>query len=278
MGATEEEIMILIIGATGNVGRHIVPLLHTAGVPVRAMVRDPGAARLPEGVEVVRGDLERPETVEAALAGVESVFLLWPGFAAERAAPIVELVAEHARRIVYLSAMSAASMFHGEIERLVEESGLEWTFLRPGGFAVNTLMWADQIREGVVRWPYAQAGRPLIHERDIAEVAALVLTGDGHAGKVYDLTGPEVVTQAEQVHLIGEAIGRPVRYEESPREVAREHLLAAWGNAAFVDSALDHWASIVAEPEPVTRTVEELTGAPARTFRQWAADHAADFR
>ncbi|MBB2914616.1 uncharacterized protein YbjT (DUF2867 family) [Streptosporangium becharense] len=270
--------MILIIGATGNVGRHIVPLLHTAGVPVRAMVRDPGAARLPEGVEVVRGDLERPETVEAALAGVESVFLLWPGFAAERAAPIVELVAEHARRIVYLSAMSAASMFHGEIERLVEESGLEWTFLRPGGFAVNTLMWADQIREGVVRWPYAQAGRPLIHERDIAEVAALVLTGDGHAGKVYDLTGPEVVTQAEQVHLIGEAIGRPVRYEESPREVAREHLLAAWGNAAFVDSALDHWASIVAEPEPVTRTVEELTGAPARTFRQWAADHAADFR
>ncbi|WP_433248293.1 NAD(P)H-binding protein [Streptosporangium sp. CA-135522] len=270
--------MILVIGATGNVGRHVVPLLLESGAAVRALVRDPGNARLPEGVEAVRGDLTRPETVEAALDGVESVFLVWPGFAAEQAAPVVKLIAGHARRVVYLSAMAAADMFHGEVERLIRESGLEWTFLRPGGFAVNTLMWAGQIREGVVRWPYALAGRSLIHERDIAAVAALALTGDGHAGKAYDLTGPSVVTQAEQVRIIGEAIGRPARYEELPREAAREQLLAAWGEATFVDSALDYWASIVAEPEPVTRTVEELTGVPARTFHQWAADHADDFR
>ncbi|MDP9864141.1 MULTISPECIES: NAD(P)H-binding protein [Streptosporangium] len=270
--------MILVIGATGNVGRNIVSQLLESGAAVRALVRDPGAARLPEGVEAVRGDLTRPATVEAALDGVESVFLLWPGFAAEQAAPVVELIAKYARRVVYLSAMNPEGTFHGGLEALIRESGLEWTFLRPGGFAVNTLMWAEQIREGVVRWPYARAGRSLIHERDIAAVAAVVLTGDGHAGKIYDLTGPSVVTQAEQVRIIGEAVGRPARYEELPREVAREQLLAAWGEATFVDGALDHWARIVAEPEPVTHTVEELTGVSARTFHQWAADHAADFR
>jgi uncharacterized protein YbjT (DUF2867 family) len=167
----------------------------------------------------------------------------------------------------------------GEIEQLIEQSGLAWTFLRASGFAANTLAWADQIRdEGLVRWPYGGAARSLIHERDIADVAVRALTDDGHAGAKYVLTGPAAVTQAEQVRIIGEVTGHPVRWEELSPEVARQQLLAAWGDPGFVDHALDTWAGLVTEPEQVTRTVQEITGSPARTFREWATDHAADFR
>lgn len=166
----------------------------------------------------------------------------------------------------------------GDVERLIERSGLEWTFVRSGGFAANTLMWADQVRKGVVRWPYGEAGRSLIHERDIAAVAVRALTEDGHVGAKYPLTGPEVVSQADQVRIIGEAIGRPVRWEEISREAARQELVAAFGDVSFADGALDAWAGFVTQPEPVTTTVEEVTGRPARTFRQWAIDHASDFR
>ncbi|HEY1818927.1 MAG TPA: nuclear transport factor 2 family protein, partial [Trebonia sp.] len=159
------------------------------------------------------------------------------------------------------------------------ESGAQWTFLRPTGFAANTLMWADQIRDqGVVRWPYGAAARSLIHERDIAAVAVRALTEGGHVGQRYLLTGPEALTQAEQVRVIGEAAGRPVRWQELAPGEARAQLLAAWGDPGFVDSALTTWADLVTQPEPVTRTVAEITGAPARTFREWAGDHASEFR
>ena len=134
-------------------------------------------------------------------------------------------------------------------------------------------MWADQIREsGVVRWPYGQAARSLIHERDIADVAVRALTEEGHADARYVLTGPETLTQAEQAHTIGEAIGRPVRWEELSREDAEREI------DGLPDTALDTWASFVETPEVVTTTVEEVTGAPARTFAQWARYHAEDFR
>jgi uncharacterized protein YbjT (DUF2867 family) len=128
-----------------------------------------------------------------------------------------------------------------------------------------------------VRWPYGAAARSLIHERDIAAVAVRALTEDGHAGAQYVLTGPQVLTQVEQVRTIGEVIGRPLRWEEISREAARQQLLAAWGDSSFVDRALAAWAEMVTEPEPVTPTVEEITGAPARTFREWAIDHADAF-
>jgi uncharacterized protein YbjT (DUF2867 family) len=253
---------------------------------VRALTRDPASAGLPAGVEVVRGDLADPASLEAHLAGVDSVFLVWPFTSPEQAASlgsrVVEVLARHVSRIVYLSAQAAAGRrdsFWGTVERLIEESGAQWTFLRPTGFAANTLMWADHIRDqGVVRWPYGAAARSLIHERDLAAVAVRALTEDRHAGQRYLLTGPEVLTQAEQVREIGEVAGRAVRWEELAPEEARAQLLAAWGDPGFVDSALATWAQMVAQPEPVTATVEEITGVPARTFRQWAADHVSDFR
>lgn len=277
---------VLVTGATGNVGRQVVSQLLDTGAAVRALVRDPDSADLPDSVEVVRGDLSAPDTLNACLDGVESVFLVWPftlpEASAEIAPAVVSAISRHAHRIVYLSADAAAEnpdSFWAAIERLVEQSGLEWILLRPTGFAANTLMWADQIRvSAVVRWPYGEAARSLIHERDIAAVAVRALVEDGHDSAKYVLTGPGTLTQVEQVHAIGEAIGRPVLWEELSREAARQELLAAFGDASFADGALDAWAEFVTRPERVTSTVEEVTGTPARTFRQWATDHAGDFR
>ncbi|UBU13830.1 NAD(P)H-binding protein [Nonomuraea gerenzanensis] len=271
---------ILVTGATGNVGRHVVSQLAAAGLDVRALARRP--ERVQPGVEAVQGDLTAPETLEPALKDVESVFLLWPGLTTGNAAEVIALIAEHARRVVYLSALvpdsEDAAGHYGEIEGLIRRSGLGWTFLRPGGFAANTLGWADQVRQGVVRWPYGQASRALIHERDIAAVAVHVLTSAGHNGAAYPLTGPDELTQAEQARVIGEAVGRPVRWEEQPPEEAAEQLLAAWGDEAFVRSALQAWESFVTRPERATDTVRRLLGRPALSFRQWAEDHVADFR
>jgi len=166
----------------------------------------------------------------------------------------------------------------GLVEHAIEESGIEWTFLRPSGFAANTLMWAHQIRSGnVVRWPFGAARRALIDERDIASVAVRALTEDGHAGARYVLSGPEVLTQAGQLAAIGDAIGRDLTWEELPKDAALEALTAAWGDRAFAETAVDAWEWFVDHPETVSPEVRAITGAPARSFADWAADNAAEF-
>lgn len=175
--------------------------------------------------------------------------------------------------MVYLSSSGADEAdgpvkFHHELEQLIVRSGLEWTFLRPAGFATNALVWAEQVREcDVVRWPYGKASRSLIHEADIAAVAVQALTTSGHAGVIHDLTGPGRLTQIEQMEAIATAIGRPLRYEELPRDTAWRELLAQWPDE-FAEGALDAWARLVVEPEPVTTTVQDVTGRPARTFQE----------
>lgn len=203
--------MILVTGATGGVGRHVVAELLAQDVAIRALVRDAASADLPSGVDVVPGDLADPASVEAALADVDSVFLRWPFFSADGSSAVIDAIARNARRVVYLSAEGAdPDSFWAVLERRIEESRLEWTFLRPTGFAKNTLEWADQIRSGVLHGPYGNAARSLIDERDIAAVAVHALTTNEHVGKAYALSGPEVVTQAEQVQIIGAVIGRPI--------------------------------------------------------------------
>jgi uncharacterized protein YbjT (DUF2867 family) len=255
----------------------VVSGLLGRGAAVRALARDPDAADLPDGVEMVGGDLSEPRELAVHLEGVEAVFLLWPFFSAEGAAELVDTLTGAAHRIVYLSAEAAGGRpesFWADVERAIESSADEWTFLRPTGFAANTLMWADQVRDsGVIRWPYGQAARSLIHERDIAAVAVRALTEEGHAGGRYVLTGPEAITQVEQAQAIGEAIGREVRWQELPRDQAEAELAGV-----VPETALDTWASFVETPEIVTSTVEEVTGEPARPFAQWARDHRDDFR
>lgn len=277
--------MFLVTGATGHVGRELVPRLVDEEVPVRALARAPGNAGLPTEVEVVGGDLRRPETLVPALRGVESVFLLWPFTSADGAEEAVAVIARYARRVVYLSSApapaapeTAIGSTHARLEELVRGSGLDWTMLRPCGFATNTLGWAAQVRAGdVVRAPLAGLARPLIHERDIAASAVRVLVDGGHSGAAYHLTGPACVSQRDQVRAIGEALGRPLRYEEQPLDGARAELAAAWG-AAAADSVLAAWRAMVDDPEPVTDGVSALTGCRPRGFRAWAFDHADDFR
>jgi uncharacterized protein YbjT (DUF2867 family) len=276
---------VLVTGATGTVGRHVVAQLRQRGVAVRALTRDPRPGRVPEDVEALVGDLAEPQTFARGLDGVDAVFLVWPFFNVDAAPAVLDAIKQHSKRLVYLSAASVnddlapqPGLFHADMERAIARTGMESTFLRPTGFATNTLMWASQIRaDGIVRWPYGGAARSLIHERDIAAVAAHALMDEGNAGAKYVLTGPEAVTQFDQVRIIGEVLKRLVRYEELSPEKAREELIAAWGSPSFADAALSGWAQMVTEPERVTRTVEDITGRPACTFREWASDHAEDF-
>jgi uncharacterized protein YbjT (DUF2867 family) len=280
---------ILVIGGTGTVGRQVLSRLAAMGPQVRALVRNPGAHRLPAQVEMVRGDLTLPETLDSCLDGIDAVFLVWTA-PAVAVAPALERIAKHARRIVFLSAPlktphplfqqpNPSRAIVEQIERLIETSGLQWTFLRPGMFAANALSWwAPQIRSGdLVGWPHLAAPTAPIDERDIAAVAVRALCQDGHAGAEYVLTGPQSLTQFEQLSTIGRVIGRSLRIEEISPDEARRELLTI-GPTAAVNMLLDAWGAAIGQPAFVTTTVADITGAPARTFADWVTDHSAEFR
>jgi uncharacterized protein YbjT (DUF2867 family) len=281
---------ILVIGGTGNVGRHVVSQLAARGVQFRVMARDPDSLRLPREAGVVRGDLTVPESLDRCLQDIDTVFLVWvaPASAAEHA---IERIAKHARRLVFLTApLKTPHPFFQQpnpsrdvaerIERLIETSGLEWTFLRAGMFAGNARhFWGPQIRTGnVVRWPYLDAPTAPTDERDLAAAAVRMLCENSHSGAEYVVTGPQSLTQAEQVLTIGRAIGRSLRVEEISPDEARSELLPVLGSLTFVNMLLNAWAAAIGQPAFVTSTFEELTGTPARTFLEWATDHAAEFR
>lgn len=279
-------VRVLVTGATGNVGREVAAQLISAGVPMRAFVRDARTTRLPHGAEIATGDLSQPETLERALSGITTVFLVWPFLRADGASPVLAAIAGSARRIVYLSSSGVdddaerqtdpINRLHADMESLIKASGLEWTILRADTIASNALGWAGQIRQdGVVRGP-GIAPTAVVHQGDVAAVAARVLTGDEHAGATHVLTGPQVVSRADQVRLIGEAIGRPLRFEEVPVEAARERMLADGRPTALVEALLA--STRRPRSDLITPTVEKITGRPARTFREWAADHADAFR
>jgi uncharacterized protein YbjT (DUF2867 family) len=278
---------ILVTGATGTVGRQVVSQLLATDVRIRALTRNPEAAGLPPGVEVVRGDLTDPTGLAGCFDGVDAVFLVWTAPAGAFPAAL-DRIAERARRLVLLTSPhrtphplfqqpNPLAAMYAEIERTIEASGLRWTFLRPGMFAANALSWwGPRIREGdIVRWPYAAAPTAPIHERDIAAVAVRALLEDGHEGAEYVLTGPQPLSQREQVATIGDVIGRPLRLEEiSPDEARRELPFPA----SAMTMLLNAWAAAVGVPALVTSTVAEITGRPARTFRDWVTDHAEAFR
>ena len=279
----------LVIGATGNIGRQVVLHLAANNQPVRAFIRKPDGACMPPQVEVVQGDLTSPESLDRSLAGIDAVFMVWTAPLAAFG-PALEQIVKHVRRFVFLSAPlktphplfqqpNPGRMQTEQLERMIETSGLDWTFLRPGMLASNSRnWWAGQIRAGdIVRWPYLSVPTAPIDERDIAAVAARALCDDGHAGAEYVLTGPQSLSQFEQISTIGRVIGRTLSIQElSPDEAQRE--LSATMPAFVVKMLLDAWAAGVGLPAFVTSTVAEITATPARTFLDWATDHAADFR
>ncbi len=283
---------VLVTGATGRVGRLVVNELLRAGAPVRALTRRPDRAVLP-GAEIVAGDLTAPASLDAMLEGVGAVFLVWTAAPATAPAVVAKLAAAASarpRRVVYLSSPHRTPHpffqqpnpmrgLQAEIERLLAAANLEVTVLRPGIFASNAIhWWAPQIRNGdAVRWPYGAAETAPVDERDIAAVAARALLDDRQASADYVLTGPESLSQAAQIRAIGDAIGRPLRFEElSPDEFRRE--TAGTWPAAVVEMLLSAWRAALGHPALVTSTIQQLVGSPPRPFSRWAADNAAAFR
>ncbi|MFB4316578.1 NAD(P)H-binding protein [Actinomadura sp. 21ATH] len=288
---------ILVTGATGGVGRLVVEgLVRKEGRErVRALTRTPARASFPAGVEVAGGDLTEPESLVDALRGVERLYLFPVAATARR---VVELAVDAGvKRIVVLSSGAVTGGLdtdhHLPVERAVEASGLEWTHVRPGEFMLNKLwLWGPSIRaERVVRDPHPDMAWLPVHERDIADVAVAALLGDGHAGAAYDLNGPEPISLRDQAAAIGDALGEEIRFERvTPRE-AREIYLAQGGfaaeNADFL-LGFEDYSGGAADPDAVEEfdlsaygpfpTAEAVTGRPARTFAEWARDHAADFR
>lgn len=278
------EHTILVTGATGTVGGEVARQLAGTSARVRALVRDPATASLPEPVEVVRGDLTDPESLEPALDGVDSVLLVWPFLTSDGADGVLDVIKRRARRVVYLSAYGAEPgartdspilRFHGELEAAVQASGVDWVMLRPASFAANTLGWASQVREGIVRAPFGSQARTMIHEADIAAVAVHALQDDELVASAPVLTGPDALTTAEQVQAIGEVLDLPVRYEEIDARLAGDQALAQGWPADLVEALFDPEAEF--EQQRPTTAVERITGRPPRSFREWVCDHADAF-
>lgn len=279
--------MILVTGATGNIGAQVVRQLRHNGTAVRAFARGfkdlTAVGQL--GAETVAGDLADPAALSAALDdGVDAVLLLWPFLTTDGADRVLE--ATSPRRLVYVSSsgvdltrtrqVDPINQMHADMESLIRRLP-NWTVLRADTIAGNARGWAGQIRaSGVVHGPRAAAAA-VVHEGDVAAVAVQALIGDGNAGATHVLTGPQVLTRVEQVATIGTVLGRPTRFAEVPVEAAREQMLADGRPAALVD-ALMTAARDRPDSTLVTRSVQALTGAPARSFEQWVKENVELFR
>jgi len=279
---------ILVIGGTGTVGRKVVAQLSERGEQVVVFARNPDAVAFPSRVERARGDLTIPETLETCLRNIDAVFLTWTA-PASAVVPALERITKYTRRIVFLSAPlktphplfqqpNAGRTIAEKIEYLIESSGSEWTFLRPGMFAPNSLeWWGPQLRLGnVVRWPYLSVPTAPIDERDIAAVAVRALCEQGHAKAEYVMTGPESLKHFEQISTIGRALGRSLQVEEMSPAEARTELLTIMP-PVVINMLLSAWGAAVGLPAHVTNTVAEVTGRPARSFEEWSIDNALAF-
>ena len=270
--------MILITGASGNVGRELTELLVARDVKVTAVTRDPVRAALPSPARII----PVPD-----FDGVEAVFVNLAAVGPSLPDLLTQAVAQGVRRAVLLSAITVeygggyrrfAEAFRAA-EEVVRKSGLEWTFLRPSQFSSNAMVWAPQIRAtGKVRTAYGEAAYSPIHPLDIAAVAARALVEDEFEGKAYALTGPESLTQRAQVRVISEALGQPVEFEEIPVEQARQAMLDQGVPADIPDRMYGYLAECLASPAPSTTTVAELLGRPALAFSDWAIEHTPAFR
>lgn len=280
--------MILVIGGTGTVGSGVVRGLQAAGQPFRALVRYPERSRtvLGEGVPLVVGDLARPDTLLPALEGVTRVFLATP-VSPEQVSLQANLLeparAQGVRHVVKLSNLGAdpdsdfpTARWHGTVERMLEDSGLAWTHLRPHFFMQNLLREAPRARNtGVLAGAYGQGRISPIDARDVSACAVAALTDPRHENTACDLTGPEVLGFAEIAQALGEALGRPVRYEAIAPEAARERMMAGGLPDWYADALLVLFSRYAAgEFAFTTDGVERLTGRAATPLRQFLADHA----
>jgi uncharacterized protein YbjT (DUF2867 family) len=284
--------MILVTGATGNIGGPLTRMLVEAGHPVRALSRDAAKAKnaLPNGgVDVAQGDLTKPDTLAPALAGAKKAFFVYgasPRLADVGAAFFEAARAAGVRHVVCLSSYTVAidppvaiGRWHRALEERLKSTDLAWTMLRPGNFATNTLRWASMVKgQGAVFAPHASGNSAPIDPYDIAAVAFHALRDDAHHGKTHVLTGEEMLTPRDQAEKIGAAIGKPVRFVEVPEEKARAGMVAHGMPEMMAEAILEliRWNT---RPEGGLRTttVREITGRAPRTYDDWLREHARAF-
>ncbi|WP_381799801.1 NAD(P)H-binding protein [Streptomyces niveus] len=281
--------MIVVTGATGNVGRSLVRTLAAAGERVTATSRGISDADVPQGVRQQRADLIDPESLRPLLDGAGALFLQSGGPSAHLLSPrdILDVAkAGGVERVVLLSSQGVAtrpqSGSHGEtgraIEDAVRQSGMDWTILRPGGFDSNTYAWAESVRtRREIAAPFADVGLPTVDPDDIAEVGAKALREDGHTGRIYELTGPALSTPRGQAEVIAGTLGEPVRFVEQTRDEAAEQMLRF-----MPEPVVETTLAILGEPTPaelrVSPDIERVLGRSPRTFADWAGRHIAAFR
>ncbi|WP_031106499.1 SDR family oxidoreductase [Streptomyces sp. NRRL S-146] len=281
--------MIVVTGATGNVGRSLVEALAGAGEKVTATSRRVSDADLPDGVQARPADLTDADGLRPVLDGADALFLQNGGADAHLLDPGRILGAARdggVRRVVLLSSQGVVtrpeSASHGGVGRAIEDavrrSGLDWVILRPGGFDSNAYAWAESVRAlRTVAAPFGDVGLPTVDPDDIAEVAAAALREDGHAGQVYELTGPALSTPRQRAAALAEALGEPVRFVEQTRDEARAQLLR-FMPGPVAETTL----AILGEPTPAERRIspdiERVLGRTPRTFADWAHRHVAAFR
>jgi uncharacterized protein YbjT (DUF2867 family) len=276
---------VLVTGATGNLGREVVDRLLAQGARVRGLARDRGGQR--PGVEWTVGDLTDPAAMRAALAGIDAVFLIWPLLDAAPARELVAELAATAPRVVYLSSTAIDDgaarqsdpivQVHADMEALLRDAGLRPTVLRSDTLASNVRGWIPQVRAGDVVAGPEIARTPVVDERDVADAAVAALLRQAPLEhEPYLLTGPEVLSRADLVAALGAALGRRLRFQAVPAELARSRMLADGRPGPLVEALV---AASLHRPEStrVTDHVERLTGRPAGTFAAWAIDHAAEF-
>jgi uncharacterized protein YbjT (DUF2867 family) len=273
-------VTILVTGATGTVGHHLVEQLVQMGYSVRTLTRNPAKAKFSSNVEVIIGDLTQPSTLKTALNGVVGLHLITLGgddyAPLQTGTQIVEMAeAAGVKRVTVLRGGGEK----GTVENALEASSLDWTLLQPVEFMSGAMDWASAIREeGVVRLGFVHRKTAIVHEADIAAVAAVALTQAGHGGKTYWITGSKVLTPRQMVQTISTIIDRKLQLIELTEAQARER----WREEGFADEVIDFfvWAHGNTPPEgyTVVPTVEQVTGRPPRTFAQWVMEHADSFR
>jgi uncharacterized protein YbjT (DUF2867 family) len=289
--------MIVVFGATGSTGPHLVRRLLERGAEVRVAARDPGRARgalgaLGSRVSLVQADLERPETLAPALAGGRALYAAIGGATGTQAlveaeGHLIDAAAEAGvPRYVKVSGVDAApdapariQRWHGELERHLRASGVPSTVLRPGFFMQNFLGLSPAIRAGALPLPTGQARAALIDARDIADVAAVTLTTDGHEGEVYTLSGPEALSHADVAELMTRELGRSVQFHDVPPSVFLEGCVQSGMPTWFASLLTDVYVHLFAAggAARVTRDVERVTGQPPRSLTDFLRDHRAAF-
>ncbi|MEU6951860.1 NAD(P)H-binding protein [Streptomyces sp. NPDC045714] len=270
---------ILVTGATGTVGRRVVEQLLERGEDVRALTRDPARATFPDGVDVVAGDLTDPASLGPALDGVSGLHLIT--FGGEFFAPLA--TGEEILALARAAGVRRVTVLHGggetPMETAVRASDFAWAVVMPVEFMANALEWAPGIRsEGVVREPFVGRLSAMVHEADIGAVAAAALTEDGHGGQEYLVTGPQVLTVGDKTAAVAAARGADVELVELTEEQALETWRGQGMPEDVIAFLIDVYRDTPPEGRTVTDTVEKVTGRPARTFAQWAEEHADHFR